>query len=55
MSTTSTYEPLYAVPPVTEQRAHMALLLRLRDVARAAYDAAVFAPHRAAGYVKRLV
>ncbi len=27
----------------------------MRDVARAAYDAAVSAPHRAAGYVKRLV
>jgi hypothetical protein len=55
MSTTTTYEPLYAVPPVTEQRAHMALLLRMRDLARAAYDAAVSAPRKAASYVKRLV
>ncbi len=55
MSTTPTYEPLYAVPPATEQRAHMALLLRWRDAARAAYDAAVSAPRKAAGYVKRLV
>ncbi len=55
MSTTTTYEPLYAVPPVPDQRAHMALCLRMRDVARAAYDAAVTAPRKAAGYVKRLV
>jgi hypothetical protein len=55
MSTTSTYEPLYAVPPQTPQQAHMALLLRIRDIARAAHDAAVSAPRRAAGFVKRLV
>ncbi len=55
MSTTTTYEPLYAVSPRTPQQAHMALLLRMRDVARAAYDAAVSAPCRAADYVKRLV
>ncbi len=55
MSTTPTYEPLYAVPPVPDQRAHMALCLRMRDVARAAYDAAVSAPRKAASYVRRLV
>ena len=46
MSTTTIYEPLYAVPPAPDQRAHMALLLRMRDIARAAYDAAVSAPER---------
>ncbi len=55
MSTTPTYEPLYAVPSAPDQRAHVALCLRMRDIARAAYDAAVSAPRKAAGYIKRLV
>jgi hypothetical protein len=48
------YEPLYEVPPITEQHVRMAWLLQARQPARRALDAVLAAPRRAAGYVSRL-
>jgi hypothetical protein len=51
----TTYEPLRAVPPLTDQHVRMGLLLRLRRTARRAVDAALAVTRKAAGYVGRLV
>lgn len=49
------YEPLRVVPPATETQLRMAWLLRAREAARTALDAARAVPRRAAGYVSRIV
>ena len=49
------YEPLQAVPPLTENSIQMAWLLQARQVARTALDAALAVPRKAAGYVGRLI
>ena len=49
------YEPLQAVPPLTENHVKMAWLLQARHAARTALDAALAVPRRAAGYVSRLI
>jgi len=51
----TTYEPLRAVPPLTDQHVRMGALLRLRSAVRRAADAALAATRKAAGYVSRLV
>lgn len=50
-----TYQPLHAVPPLTDNHVRMAWLLRLRHAARVAFDAALAAPRQAAGYIRKLV
>ncbi len=52
---TPMYEPLQAVPPLTENHVKMAWLLQARQAARSALDAALAVPRRAAGYVGRLI
>ena len=47
-------EPLQAVPPLTQNHVKMAWLLRLREAARRALDAALSAPRKAAGYLSRV-
>ncbi len=49
------YEPLHAVPPITEQHVRMAWVLQARQAARRALDAVLAAPRRAAGYLSQLV
>jgi hypothetical protein len=49
------YEPLQAVPPLTENHVKMAWLLQVRRAARTALDAALAIPRKAAGYVGRLI
>ncbi len=48
------YEPLQAVPPVTQQHVGMAWLLQARQAARRSLDAVLAAPGKAAGYLSRL-
>lgn len=49
------YEPLRAVPPLTDNHVKMDWLLRVRRGARAALDAALAVPRNAAVYVSRLI
>ena len=49
------YEPLQAVPPITENHVKMAWLLQARQAARTALDAALAVPRKAAAYVGRLI
>ncbi len=51
---TPMYEPLQAVPPITEQHVRMAWLLEARQAAGRALDAVLAAPRRPAGYLGRL-
>ncbi len=48
------YEPLQAVPPLTNNHVQMAWLLQARRAARTALDAVLAVPRKAAGYVGRL-
>ena len=49
------FEPLQAVPPLTENHVKMAWLLQVQQAARAALDAALAVPRKAAGYVGRVI
>ena len=49
------YEPLQAVPPLTHTHVQMAWLLRARQAAHSALDAALSVPRKAAGYLGRLL
>ena len=49
------YEPLQAVPSLTENHVQMAWLLQVRQAASTALDAALAVPRKAAGYVSRLI
>ena len=49
------YEPLQAVAPLTENHVKMAWLLQVQQAARAALDAALAVPRKAAGYVGRVI
>jgi hypothetical protein len=51
---TPVYEPLQAVPAITEQQVRMARLLQARQAARRAVNAVLAAPRAAADYVARL-
>ena len=49
------YEPPRLVPPATENQIQMAWLLRAREAARRAFDAALAVPRNAAGFVRRVL
>lgn len=49
------YEPLRLVPPATQNHIQMAWLLRAREAARRAFDAALAVPRKAAGFIGRVL
>lgn len=49
------YEPLQAVPPLTNNHVKMAWLLQVQQAARTALDAALAVPRKAAAYVGRAI
>ena len=49
------YEPLRLFPPPTQNQTQMAWLLRAREAARRAFDAALAVPRKAAGVIGRVL
>lgn len=49
------FEPLHLVPPATHNQIKMAWLLRAREAARRAVDAALAVPRNAAGFIGRVL